>query len=349
MTRKHLLNGSLLALAGLLLLPSSGAQAAPTATDLHLLKSIPIPGEGGWDYLLADGNSHRLYISRGTHVIVLDTEKEAVVGDIPNTQGVHGIALAPKLNKGFTSNGRDNTVTVFDLKTLKETSRIPVGKNPDCIIYDPFSNRVFTFNGGSNDVTAIDADSDTVTGKVEVGGRPEYAVTDRAGNIFLNVEDKSEILNFDAKTLAVKHHWPVAPAEEPSGLAIDRKHHRLFAVCGNEKMAILDSETGKVVATPTIGKGPDAAAFDPGEQLAYSSNGEGTITVIKEETPDTFTVVGTIPTQPMARTMALDAKAHRIYLVTAKLAKTQPTTGAGEQRYRRSFEPNSFTVLVVGK
>lgn len=321
--------------------PGIACAAPPT---YHVQKSISVGGDGGWDYLTADRASHRLYISRGTHVVVVDLEQEKVVGDIPNTPGVHGIALAPRLGRGFTSNGRENTVTVFDVKTLKEISRIKVGSNPDCILYDRPSNRVFTFNGGGGDATAIDAAEGKVVGTVALGGRPEFAVSDGKGEVFVNIEDKSEIVGFDAKTLAVKSRWSISPGDGPSGLAMDRQHRRLFSVCGNGMMVVVNADTGKVVATPAIGKGPDAAAYDPSSGNAFSSNGEdGTLTVIHETSPDQFEAAGTIPTKAGARTMALDPSTHNILLVTAKPLAAQ----AGAQGRRRNYEPGSFVVLVV--
>lgn len=235
-------------------------------------------------------------------------------------------------------------VTIFDTETLKEVSKVKVGMRPDAIIFDRSSNRVFTFNGGSNDATAIDA----ATGTVALGGRPEFAVSDGKGEIFVNIEDKSEIVAFDAKELKVKNHWSLAPGDGPSGLSMDRKNRRLFAVCGNEKMIVLDADTGKVVASPTIGKGPDASAFDAGENLAFSSNGQdGTLTLIKEESADKFTVAATVPTQRGARTMALDPQTHMIYLATAKFGPPPP--GGNGQNRRPSIEPNSFVILVYGK
>ncbi|HLN28289.1 MAG TPA: YncE family protein [Gemmataceae bacterium] len=313
----------------------------------HVLKTFAVGGEGGWDYLTMDSAARRLYISRATRVQVLDVEKGTVVGEIPNTSGVHGIAIAPKLDRGYTSNGRDGTVTVFDLKTLKELERIKVGQGPDAILFDPASGRVFTFNGRGQDATAIDAATGKVAGTVKLGGKPEAGVSDEQGTIYVNIENKNEIIAFDAKDLTVKHHWPVAPGTEPAGLAIDRSSRRLFATCHNQKMVILDADSGKVIDTPTIGKGTDACVFDPASSLAFSSNGDGTLTLVHEDAPDKFSVVANVPTRAGARTMALDSETHNILLATAK-AQATPATGKGGGG-RRSFVPGSFVILVVGK
>lgn len=321
--------------------------AAPRTPGYHVIKRIPAGGEGGWDYLTVDGAARRFYISRGTHVMVLDADSGKPVGDIPDTPGVHGIALASDLGRGFISDGGDNTVTVFDPTTLKALKRVTVGTRPDAIMYDPATHRVFTFNAGSSDTTAVDAATESVVGTVPLGGKPEFAVSDERGTVFVNIEDKSEIVAFDAKALMVKKRWSIAPGEEPSGLAIDRKHHRLFVVCSNGKMVISDAEAGKVIGTADIGQGPDAAAFDPGPGFAFSSNGrDGTLTIVKEEKPGKYSVVQTVPTAAGARTMALDPKTHRIYLVTAKMMPPPP--GQPGQRFRRSYEPGSFEVLIVG-
>src|SRR5467141_1879105 len=221
----------------------------------HIVKKSVLGGEGGWDYLTVDSKARRVYISRGTHVMVVDADSGAVVGDIPNTNGVHGIAIVSDRDKGFTSNGRDNSVTIFDLKTRKATGSVPVGKNPDAIIYDPASKRVFTFNGASHDTTAIDAKAGTVAGTIALGGKPEFAVADEKGHVFVNIEDKNEIIQFDSNKLAVENHWSIAPGEEASGLAIDRKHRRLFAVSSNKLMVVMNADNGKVVTTLPIGSG----------------------------------------------------------------------------------------------
>lgn len=305
-------------------------------------------GDGGWDYLTFDPAGKRLFISRGTHVMVVDPYKGSSIGDIPNTTGVHGIALAQDLGKGFTSNGRENTVTVFDLKTLKETAKIKIdGENPDAILYDPATHRVFTFNGRSKNSTVIDAAKDTVVATIPLDGKPEFGAADGKGKVFVNIEDKSELTAIDAKNAKVLNTWPLAPCEEPSGLAIDQKHHRLFSGCHNKMMAVTDADTGKVIATPAIGEGVDANAFDPEQELAFSSNGDGTLTVVHEDSPDKFSVVDNATTEKFARTMALDTTNHDVYEVTAQIEEAPPAKEG--ERPRRTMKPGTFTLLVVGK
>ena len=328
------------------LLASAASHAAPAAVpSYHLLQKVTLGGEGGWDYLTLDSVTRRLYISRGTHVMVINADTYKVVGDIPNTDGVHGIALAPGLGRGFTSNGQANTVTIFDLKTLKALGTAPTGDRPDAILYEPVTRRVFTFNGGGNSATAIDAATGKVLGTIPLGGRPEFAASDGRGMVYDNIEDKGEVVAIDAKTLTIKHRWSIAPLESPSGLAIDSKSRRLFAVCDGRKMAVVSADTGKVVAAPTIGDGPDAAAFDPGTGLVFSSNGQdGTLTVIREVTPNSYRVAQTVPTQAGARTLMLDTKTHRVFLVTAEPGPVAP----GTPPWRRSYVPGTFTLLVFG-
>lgn len=327
---------------------AQNAGQSNSPSGYHLLKKFEVGGEGGWDYLFADSKAHRLYISRGTRVVVLDTESGATVGEIPNTSGVHGIAIAEDLGRGFTSNGRDNSVTIFDLKTLKILGTVPTGKNPDAIIYDPASKRVFTFNGGSSNATAIDAASGTVAGTIDLGGRPEFAAADGKGMIFANLEDKSEVVPIDSRKLSTQAHWSIAPGEEPSGLAIDAKHHRLFIVCSNKKMIVLNDENGKVVADLPIGGGADAAGFDPETRLAFSSNGEGNLTIVREDSDDKFSVVENVATQRGARTLAIDTKTHNVFLATAQFGET-PAATPERPRPRPPILPNSFVILVYGK
>lgn len=315
----------------------------------HLIKEVRLGGEGGWDALTFEPKGNRLFISRGTHVMVVDADTGAVVGDIPDTQGVHDIALVEDLDKGYTSNGRASTVTVFDLKTLKTLKQIPVGKNPDAIIYDPASKRVFAFNGASDDATAIDAKSDTVAGTIPLGGKPEFAVSDGKGRVYVNLEDKSSLVALDPRKLAVEARWPLAPGEEPSGLAIDRKHGRLFAACSNKLMVVVDVGSGKVVTTVPVGAGVDGAEFDPETDLAFSPNGgDATLTVVHEDSPEKFTVLETVATRRGARTMALDPKRHRVFLVTAEFGPP-PRATPERPRPRPSVVPGSFTLLILGR
>jgi DNA-binding beta-propeller fold protein YncE len=326
------------------------AGAAPVeAGGYHVAQRLKVGGEGGWDILTVDPDAHRLYYGRSTRMQVLDLETGKVVGEIPDTPGIHGVALVPDLGRGFTSNGRDSSVTVFDLKTLAVVTRVHIdGRNPDAILYEPVTKRVFVFNGGSQGATAIDAATGTVAGTVALDGRPEFAVADGHGRVFVNLEDSSAVAGFDAKSLKVESRWSLAPGEGPSGIALDREQHRLFSVCGNEKIVVLDSKSGKVVATLPIGKGTDGAEFDPATGLVFSSNGEGTLSVIHEDSADKFTVVATVPTQRGARTMALDPKSHRIYLATASFGET-PAPTPERPRPRPPMLPDSFEILVLDR
>jgi DNA-binding beta-propeller fold protein YncE len=322
---------------------------AAAGPGYHVAKTYKLGGEGGWDYLSADANARRLYISRGTHVIVLDVDSGKTVGDIPDTQGVHGIALAPDLGRGFTSNGREGTVTIFDLQTLKPIGeKVKVGENPDAILYDPATKRVFTFNGRSQDASAIDGASGKVLGTIKLDGKPEFAASDAQGTVFVNIEDTSELTAIDPNTLAVKAKWPLAPCTEPSGLAIDRKHRRLFAGCDNKMMAVVDADSGKVLATPAIGEGVDATAYDDQTGLAFASCGQGVLTVVKQESPDKYSVAENAQTERGARTMALDSKTHDVYTVTAKFG-SRPAATADNPHPRPPMLPDSFVVLVVSK
>lgn len=317
---------------------TTGAARAPA---YRVVKRIAVGGDRGWDYLVADSGARRLYVTRGTHVVIIDTDRDSVVGDIPDTPGVHGIALAPELGRGFTSNGRDSSITIFDLKTHATLGRVRVtGRNPDAILYDPASRRVFTFNGGSDNATAIDAATGAVAGSITLGGRPEFATADGAGHVYVNLEDRSAVLALDSRTLAIQHRWPLAPCAEPSGMAIDRAHHRLFVGCRNQLMAVVDAQSGRVITTLPIGSGVDGNAFDPETQLVFSSNGQGTLTVAHEDAPDRYRVVQTVATQRSARTMALDERTHKIYLSAATYAPAP----AGQQP---AVVPGSFVVLVV--
>ena len=321
--------------------------ALAAGSGYHVVTTYKIGGDGGWDYLTADSDARRLYISRATHVMVLDADSGKSVGDIPDTPGVHGIALAPELGRGFTSNGREGTVSIFDIKTLVVSNKVKVGENPDAILYDPATKRVFTFNGRSQDSSAIDAASGKVLATIKLDGKPEFAASDAKGEVFVNIEDKSELVAIDADKMEVKAKWPLAPCEEPSGLSIDRKNRRLFAGCGNKMMAVVDADSGKVLATPPIGDGVDATTFDPETGLAFASCGEGVLTVVKEDSSGKFSAEN-VPTQQGARTLALDSKTHNVFVVTAKFGPPPPAT-PDNPHPRRSIVPDSFVVLVVGK
>jgi YVTN family beta-propeller protein len=324
------------------------AAPAPGPSGYHLLKKIKLGGEGFWDYIAFDSPTRRLFISRGTKVVVLNVDTEKVVGEIPNTAGVHGIALARDLGRGFTSNGQAGTVTIFDLKTLAVIGEAQAEMNPDAIIYDPASKRVFAMNGRSGSVTAIDAATGKVAGNIPIGGKLEFAVADGKGHVYVNVESKSEEVELDSKKLTVLARWPLAPCLEPSGLAIDVKHHRLFAGCDNKMMAVIDTDSGKVIATPPIGMGVDANRFDPSTSFAFASCFSGVLTVVHEDSPDKFSVVEDVPTQVGARTMDLDLKTHEVFLVTAGFGPP-PAATAEHPHPRPTLVPDSFVVLVFGR
>jgi len=294
-----------------------------------ITKKVPIPGQGGWDYLTVDEAARRLYVSHGSQVEVLDLDTNSVVGTIPDTKGVHGIAIAPELGRGFISNGGTSTVTIFDLKTLKKLGEVPTGKKPDAIIYDAATSQVFAFNGDSDSATVITAADGKVAGTIDLGGGPEFAASDGTGFVFDNLEEQSLVLKIDARKRTVEQRWKTAPCESPSSMAMDRPNHRLFIGCRNKVMAVLDSDSGKVIASLPIGDHVDATAFDPDSQLIFFSNGEGSISVIHQDSPDKYSVVDTVKTLPRAKTMALDPKTHQLFLSTA--------------------EAGQFEVLVLGK
>ena len=331
--------------AALLLAAAAVAAAGP---GYHIIATYKLGGDGGWDYLTVDAPARRLYISRATHVMVVDADSGKSVGDIADTPGVHGIALAPELGRGFVSNGREGTVSIFDPKTLATSSKVKVGDNPDAILYDPATKRVFAFNGRSQDATALDAAKGTVLGTIKLGGKPEFAASDGNGEIFVNIEDKSELWAIDANKLEVKTRWPLAPCTEPSGLALDRKNRRLFVGCDNKMMAVVNADNGKVITTLPIGEGVDATWFDDETNLAFASCGEGVLTVVREESPDTFSVAENVPTQQGARTMALDSKTHNVWVVTAKFGPP-PAATPDNPHPRRSIVPDTFVALVIGK
>ncbi len=322
----------------------AGLAAAPgawAAVSYLPEKQIPIAGEGGWDYLTVDPAQHRLYVSHATKVVVIDTRTDEIVGEIADTPGVHGVALAPALNRGFTSNGRENKVSVFDPATLATVTKVATGTNPDAILFATATKEVYAFNGRSHSATVIDAAGAKVVATVPLDGKPEFAQEEPAsGRIFVNLEDKSEVAVIDAKTRTVTARWPLAPGEEPSGMAIDLAHHRLFVGCANSKLVVLDTTDGRVVAVLPAGAGIDAAAFDPGRQLAFTSNGrDGTVTIVHEDGPDRFSVVATLPTERSARTMIVDPVTHRLYLVAARF-------DPAENGARPKIVPGTVRVLV---
>jgi YVTN family beta-propeller protein len=323
--------------------------AAPADPGMEVVQRWKLGGAGGWDYLMLDSATHRLFISRATRVDVVDTQSGQVVGAIPDTLGVHGIALAPDLHRGFTSNGKADSVTVFDLDTLKTIQEVKIpAHNPDAILYDPSGKHVFTFNGKSKDVTVLDASTLAVVATIPVPDKPEFAVDGQAGQIFVNIESEpGQMVVIDSRQLAVKATWPLAGCNSPSGLAMDRAHHRLFSVCDDKVMAVTNAENGSSIARVPIGEGPDAAAFDAKRNLVLSSNGEGTLTIVREESPDHYRVVEAVKTQRGARTMALDPVSGKIYLVTADFAPA-PAATSEQPHPRPTPVPDTFTVLVVG-
>lgn len=353
MTRKNGVRSSgLTALVGcmvlVLLWATPTAVMGAGASGYHILTRLTLGGEGFWDYLTIDSDARRLYICRWTHVMVVDADSYKVVGDIPDIGGVHGIAIAREFGWGFISEGEANQVTIFDLKTLKKIGAVKTGQGPDGIIYDPASKRVFAFNGDSGTATAIDAGTGSVAGSIELGGDPEFAAADGQGHVYNNLEDKSEVVQIDSRTLKVLKRWPLAPGSSPSAMAMDRPHRRLFVGCRNKLMIVMDADTGKVVAHLPIGDGVDASRFDPKTQLIFGSNGDGTLTVIHEDSPDKYTVVDNIMTQRGARTMELDPRTHRLFSVTAKLGP-QPAPTAEDAHPLPPMTPGTFTLLVLGQ
>ncbi|MDQ2770580.1 MAG: PQQ-binding-like beta-propeller repeat protein [Bacteroidota bacterium] len=333
----------------LTLFGSAACAQAPAAAPYHLLNTIAIGGEGGWDYLKVDPAGERLYVSHGKQVEVVDLKTNKVIGTIADTPGVHGIETVPSAGRGYITCGRNNTCVVFDLKTLKPIGApIPTGPKPDALLYDAYSNRVFIFSNDGGKSTVLDAKTGTVVGTAELGGDVEEGVSDGHGTIFANIENKSEIVAFDAKTLVVRHHYPLAPGEEPTGLAYDAKTHRLFSGCANEKLVVTDSQTGKQIAVLPTAKGTDGADFDPATGNIFTSNGSGTFTVLHEDTPDKFTVVGSVPTARGARTMSINHKNGHLFTVTAEYGSTAaPTTE--NPRPRPSVVPGTFRVLEFGR
>jgi len=325
---------------------SPGAAAA--ASGYHLIKKIPLADDGFWDYLSVDGAARRLYISRGNRVTVVDIDSYTVAGEVTGLSGVHGAAIAPELGRGFISNGRSNTVTVFDTASLKTLGEAKTGEGPDSIIYDPASRRVFAFNGKSKNATVIEASSDNVVGTVALDGRPEFAASDANGRVYVNLEDKSAVAVIDSLTLAVTAQWSLSPCEEPSGMAIDALNMRLFVGCSNKMMAVVNAATGVVITTMPIGDHVDANTFDPKTGFAFSSNGDGTLTVVHEDSPDKYSVAENVVTQKGARTMALDPVTHRVFLMAASYGPA-PAPTEEHPHPRPQVLPGTVTLLVFGQ
>ncbi len=324
-----------------------GALSLPLhAQSYHIAKTVPLVGDGGWDYLTFDSTAHRLFIAHSTQVLVVDAESGSLLGQVPGLNGAHGVALALAEGHGFASSGRDSSVTMFDLKTYKVLKKTTAADDADAILYDPATHRVFSFNGDANSSSVIDPQSGVVIGNIDLGGKPEFGVSAWDGTLFVNLEDKAEIVQIDAKAMTVTRRWPIAPCEEPTGLAIDREHHRLFSGCSNQVMAISDATNGRLITTLPIGKGVDGCAFDPGTNLAFSSNGEGSLTVIHEDSPDSFHVAATVPTKRGARTMTVDPKTHRVFTASADYGAT-PTATPENPRPRPAIVPGTFVLLVL--
>ena len=320
---------------------------ALNAQSYKVTNRISFPGNEGWDYLFADSAARQLYVSHGSAVEVVDLDSQKPVAHITGLNRIHGVAVADDLNRGFISDGADNVVVVFDLKSHAVLQRVKTGADPDAILFDPSSKRVFTFNGRSQNMTAIDAATSDVVGTTDLGGDPEFPVSDGQGKIFANIADKNEIVQINPATLKIENRWSLAPCERPSGLAIDVTEGRLFSVCSNQKMMVMDDKSGKIVATLPIGNGPDAAAYDADKKLAFSSNGrDGTLTVVKQDSANKYSVLETIPTEKSARTMSLDAKTHNIYFSAGQFGPP-PEPTADNPHPRPKLVPDTFHVLVV--
>jgi YVTN family beta-propeller protein len=330
-------------LAGAFLAPSTAAAQKPYS----ILNKWTIGGEGGWDYLTSDPQAHRLYVTHGPRVEVLDSDSGKVVGSITGLKGTHGVALDDKGKYGYISDGGANVVVVFDRASFATVASIPAGTNPDGIVFEPVTKTVWAFNGRSSDVTVIDTEQRKAVATIALSGKPEFPVADGSGTVFANIESKNEILRFDAAAKTITATWPLDNCESPSGLAIDTAGHRLFAVCDGGKMAVVDAKTGKTLANPAIGNGPDAARYDSAHKLAFSSNGDGTLTII-DAGKDTYPLLQTLETQRGARTMTLDSTTGRIYLATALFGE-RPAPTTANPRPRPAIVPGSFTVLVVGR
>lgn len=335
-------------LAGCFLCLSVGSTivAQVAAPAYHIVQDVRLGGDGRWDYVVVDTIGQRLFVARQNRIMVLDLASSRPLGEIPGLEGAHGVALAYPYGHGFATSGGDSSVIMFDLKTLKVLKRVTAAVDADAVLYDPASKRVFTFNGEAQSSTAIDPESGEVIGSISLGGKPEFGVSDGSGRLYVNIEDKNEVAEIDPAGLTVRRRWSIAPCEEPSGLAIDREHHLLFSVCHNGKMVISQATAGRRVIDVPIGQGVDGAAFDPSTALAFASNGDGTLTVVHEDSPRAFHVVSTVRTRRGARTMALDDRTHRVYTVTAAFGEA-PAPTATEPHPRPSLIPGTFSLLVL--
>jgi DNA-binding beta-propeller fold protein YncE len=322
--------------------------ASHQSPTYHVLNRYVLGGDGGWDYLALDTAHHRLFIARQDRIMVVDPARGTLLGEIPGLHRAHGIALAYQTGRGFATSGADSTVMMFDLETLRVLGRTTAAMDDDAILYDPASHHIFTFNGDAGSSTVIDPGSGRPLGTIVLGGKPEFAVSAGDGMLYVNLQDQGAIAEVDARAMKVTRHWSIAPCESPTGLAIDRAHRRLFSVCRNKVMAISDARAGTRIATVAIGGAPDGAAFDSATGNAFSSNGDGTLTVVHEDGPNAFRVTQTVPTMPGARTMTLDPVTHRVYLVGARFAGAPMPTASSGPRRRSPMIPGSFTLLVVG-
>jgi DNA-binding beta-propeller fold protein YncE len=327
-----------------ILLAIAALAVAAEAPGFKVTKKYPVPGDGGFDYIVFDGSSNRLYVSHGTKVDVLDANSGKVLGSVENTPGVHGIAIVTSLHRGFTTNGGDATVSVFDTKTFKTLKKISVAKDPDFAFYDPKTGRVLVCHGDAAAITAIDPEKEVVVGKIDLGGGAEAAVLDGKGTGFVNLEEEAMVVSFDPQTLAVKQKWPITGGKTPTGLAMDVSHSRLFIGCRSKVLAVMDADNGKVIATLPIGDRVDAVAFDPNDKLIFASNGDGTVSVIRQKSANEYESVGDIQTQKSAKTMAFDPKTKRLFLSAAEM---ESVPGANGKAARMRPKPGSLNVLVV--
>ncbi len=324
----------------------AGTVSSLSAQQYRVSGRIPLPGDAGWDYLIADAANRHLYVSHGSEVQVVDLDTGKQVASIGGMKRIHGIALADELNKGFISDGGENVVVVFDLKSNAVSKKIKAGENPDGILYEPTKKRVYAFNGGSRDATVVDAEAEKTIATIPLSGKPEFPATDGKGNVYVNIESRNSLARLDADGTKVKEEWPLESCEEPSGLAMDAGGRRLFSVCSNKTMIVTDADSGKQVAKVAIGEDPDAAGYDPENKLVFSSNSDGTLTVVKEESADKYTVVQNLETEKRARTMALDAKTHKIYLSCAAFGPP-PAATTDNPHPRPKPKPGTFHLVVV--